>query len=539
MHDERVDLSDPEDRRKLFDALFMPDARTPGFLGARWILGRAMGAIYFSVFYSLAYQIHGLIGARGILPVAQLLPYVRHAHPLARFWYVPSLLWIDSSDAALSALVVLGLVASLTLLLGVAPRASLLVCGVLFVSFVTAAQEFSSYQSDGMLLEATAIGLFFFPAGLFPGLAADRPPSRAARFLLLWECFRIYFESGVAKLASGDPTWRNFTAMDHYYENGPLPTWIGWWAQQLPHGFHAATAALTLFVELPFVWLMFGPRRVRPWVFGVLSALQVGIIATSNYCFLNYLVLLLGVLLLDDGHLARIGLPFARRARRAATPRPPPRWRAWVSAVALSWLFYATIATFAFAGAPEPIRALDAPAALLEPLRVANRYGLFATMTPARYEIAFEGSDDDARWTPYPFRYKPQRLDAAPGIFAPYQPRFEWNLWFASLEPWTRNAWVVGVEQRLLEGSPDVLALFAYDPFHGRPPRYVRAVLWQYHMTTPAILRATGRYWTREPVGVFAPILTRGADGQISVLITPDEADVPLDEDDQGDDGSP
>ena len=90
------------------------------------------------------------------------------------------------------------------------------------------------YQSDGMLLEAAFISLFFAPRGLRPGLGAATPPSNAALFLLRWEWFRIYFESGVVKIASHDKQWASFTAMDHYYENGPLPTWVGWYAQHLP-----------------------------------------------------------------------------------------------------------------------------------------------------------------------------------------------------------------------------------------------------------------------------------------------------------------
>ncbi|HEY0781852.1 MAG TPA: lipase maturation factor family protein, partial [Thermoanaerobaculia bacterium] len=198
------------------------------------------------------------------------------------------------------ALTVGGMVAALLLTANVWPRATIAVCFVLFLSFVSAARDFSAYQSDGMLLEAAFLSFFFAPRGLWPGLGADRPPSVASLFLLRWEWFRIYFESGVVKLASGDEQWRHLTAMDHYYENGPLPTWIGWYAHQLPHGFHAAVALLTLVVELGVVWLAWLPRPFRLACFAVATALQIGIIATANYAFLNYLVLALGFLLLDD-----------------------------------------------------------------------------------------------------------------------------------------------------------------------------------------------------------------------------------------------
>ena len=105
---------------------------------------------------------------------------------------------------------------------------------------------------------------------------------------------------------------------------------------------------------------------------------------------------------------------------------------------------------------------------MLEPFRVADRYGLFAVMTHARYEIEFQGSTDGKTGLPYPFRYKPQDVRKAPGIYAPYQPRFDWNLWFASLGTWQEYRFVVWTEERLLNNEPDVLALFAGNPFRGR-----------------------------------------------------------------------
>ncbi len=100
----------------------------------------------------------------------------------------------------------------------------------------------------------------------------------------------------------------------------------------------------------------------------------------------------------------------------------------------LSWIFYATTAELIWMFSILPLP--TAPVAALEPFRIANRYGLFGIMTRGRYEIEFQGSDDGKTWVPYPFRYKPQDLSQPPGIYAPYQPRFDWNLWFASLGSW-------------------------------------------------------------------------------------------------------
>ncbi len=122
----------------------------------------------------------------------------------------------------------------------------------------------------------------------------------------------------------------------------------------------------------------------------------------------------------------------------------------------------------------------------------------------------------------YPFRFKPQALNRAPGIYAPYQPRFEWNLWFASLGPWQQNPLVPRTEQRLLANDPDVLALFAANPFPGSPPRQVRAVLWQYWFTSGKQKRMTGDWWRRQLLGLYAPILQRDDMGGISIVAMPD-----------------
>jgi hypothetical protein len=135
-------------------------------------------------------------------------------------------------------------------------------------------------------------------------------------------------------------------------------------------------------------------------------------------------------------------------------------------------------------------------------------------MTEARYDIEFQGTRDGRTWLVYPFRYKPQDPRERPGIYAPYQPRFDWNLWFASLAPWRDSPWVVLAQLRLLERSPSVLALFRSDPFRGAAPTAVRTVLWEYRFTDAATRRATGRWWDRTLLGPFAGVLARGADGR-------------------------
>ena len=476
---------------------------TRSYLWPRWLFLRALGLIFLSAFYSFAFQIHGLIGEHGILPAGPYLHAVRDALGAVQgAWYAPTLLWFGAGDRALTVVVVAGIVSSLLLTVNVWPRLTIALCTALFLSCIAALQDFSSYQSDGMLLEAGFLSLFFAPRGVRPGLGATDPPSPFSRFMLVWEWFRIYFESGVVKLASGDPHWRDFTAMDEYYQNGPLPTWLGWYVQHFPHWYHAFTVVFTLVVELALVWAVFLPRPFRLACAAIVTALQVGIIATANYAFLNYLVLVLGVLLLDDALLVRLGL------RTPATDVPvrarSAPWR-WVETGVLAVAFWATLTAFVSETSSSP---LTMPARLLAPFRIANAYGLFAVMTEARYEIEFQGSRDGVTWVAYPFRYKPQDLFERPGIYAPYQPRFDWNLWFASLGPWERSSWVVAAQQRLLENSPSVLRLFRSNPFAGGPPpALVRTVRWQYWFTDLATKRRTGAWWRRRELGPFTGVV--------------------------------
>jgi len=500
----------------------------------RWFFVRTLGAIYFSAFFSLVFQIRGLIGPAGILPAGDYLQAVTHTlGHWQRFWYAPTVLWWSSGCGMLLAVCWAGMIASILLLLNFWPRAMLFICFVCFLSFVSAGQDFSGYQSDGMLLEAGFISLFFTPPGLRPGFAVAHAPSRASLFLLLWEWFRIYFQSGAVKLLSGDPQWRNFTAMDEYYQNGPLPTWIGWYVQHLPHWFHAATVYATLALELGLVWMMFLPRRWRIVCFFIVTPWQIGVILTANYTFLNYLVLAMGVLLLDDQFVLDI-LPDRWRGRLIALQQDHPtdqatsirdglwRWRLAklvLSSLLLFWVAYATSAQSIWMFTRAPLVML--PVRALEPFRIANTYGLFAVMTRGRYEIEFQGSNDGQNWTAYPFRYKPQELNGRPGIYAPYQPRFDWNLWFASLGSWRDYPIVPNTEVRLLANEKDVLALFRSNPFAGDPPRQIRAVLWQYWFTTLAEKRATGMWWRRQQIGLYAPTLQRSEDGQIKVVAWP------------------
>jgi len=240
-------------------------------------------------------------------------------------------------------------------------------------------------------------------------------------------------------------------------------------------------------------------------------------------------VLALGFLLLDDKFLSRF-IPQKWRTTETKisieTENAPPRLKMRevillpFTAGLLTLVFYVTTAELVWMfwrSCPLP----TAPVAALDPFRIANQYGLFAVMTRGRYEIEFQGSRDGQSWTAYPFRYKPQEITVPPGIYAPYQPRFDWNLWFASLGSWRQYPIVTSTEERLLVNAPDVLALFASNPFPKDPPAQIRVVLWQYWFTSMDEKRAKGLWWRREMLGLYGPTLSRSAEGKLQVLDWP------------------
>src|SRR5215475_11194628 len=129
---------------RVFRWLFAPMSGESQRVMARWLFLRALGAIYFSAFFSLVFQIRGLIGPGGISPAGDYLHAVTGTlGHWQRFWYAPTVLWWSSEPVMLIVVCWVGMIASALLLVNIWPRGMLVVCFVCFLSFVSAAQDFS------------------------------------------------------------------------------------------------------------------------------------------------------------------------------------------------------------------------------------------------------------------------------------------------------------------------------------------------------------------------------------------------------------
>ncbi|MFP2930238.1 lipase maturation factor family protein [Pyxidicoccus sp. 3LG] len=467
---------------------------------------RLTGATFFIAFTSLGRQVLGLYGSRGIRPVHERLESLKEEVPgPERLRMMPSVFWLDASDEALVRASRAGQVLSLALTFNMAPRYSAAALWALYLSYVAVGREFLSFQWDVLLLEMGLLAALTAPGGLRPGLGREAP-SALDVFLLRLLVFRLYFGSGVSKLQSGDRTWRELTACDHYYETAPLPTRGGWYAHHLPAWFQRASTATVLGVEAGLPFLTFAPRRLRHLAFWAFNGLQATIIATGNYGFFNLQALVLGLWLLDDEALRRV-LPL--EAREPARPRP--LWRTGLSAVVAAPMAALGVSEVLhrFGGMPrrpeQLARAMDWLESRARPLRSVNPYGLFSVMTVERPEILVEGSNDGEAWKEYSFHFKVGDPARPPRQVAPHQPRLDWQMWFAALG--SPPSWFIAFLARLLEGSPEVLGLLAGNPFPDGPPKMVRAVLYDYQMADLEERRRTGAWWKRERLGLYVPPL--------------------------------
>jgi predicted DCC family thiol-disulfide oxidoreductase YuxK len=472
----------------------------------RRLFVRSLGLVYLAAFLSLAVQVQGLLGSEGILPAGEYLDFVAARAGGERYYLVPTWLWLGDSDTALSLVCWGGAAISLLVVGGVLPGPLLLLLWSLYLSMTAVGRTFLNYQWDALLLEIGFLAVFLAPVRAWPRLAAERPPSRIALWLLRWLLFRLMFLSGFVKLASGDAVWWNGTALDYHFWTQPLPTWTAWYAAQLPAGFLKGSVLAMFLIELAVPFLIFGPRRLRIAAFFPLAGLQIAILLTGNYGFFNLATLALCILLLDDRFLGRF---YPRRVmeRLPASARPSRLRRALLIPVA-AWLLVTSSALFmARLGLADAIpRAAWTAVRWTQPLRSVSSYGLFANMTESRPEIVLEGSNDGVTWQTYEFRWKPGDPRRRPAFVTPHMPRLDWQMWFAPLRGYQRATWFRYFIARLFEGSPSVEGLLEHNPFPDDPPRYLRASLYEYRFAGPALHRQTGVWWDREWKGLFAPV---------------------------------
>jgi hypothetical protein len=485
-----------------------------------------LAIIYLIAFASFWVQADGLIGSRGILPVAHTMEIVDGnleqdgVGPAGKFFRFPTVFWGASSDAAVQAVCVAGMVAALVAGLGLLGPLPIFVMWLLYLSVCTVGQIFFGYQWDILLLETGFLAIFFAPWRLRPGPWFAREPSRIVLFLYRWLLFRLMLGSGLVKIGSGDETWwPSMSAMSVHYETQPIPSWTAWYIHNLPADMHKFSTASTLVLELLVPFLLFAPRRLRFLAGFLFIGLQIAILSSGNYTFFNWLTIVLCIPLFDDSLLPA---KFRNRIVRMEAGESP-RWasttlrvvRVTLLCIVLTVscsLFYNQVdrflLRFGLGGTYQMGRPITALYSAISQFRSISTYGLFAVMTTDRPEITIQGSADGKEWKDYVFKYKPGPENRAPPFVAPHQPRLDWQMWFAALRSFQNRStrgWMEPFLFRLLQGSEPVLGLLSENPFPDQPPKFVRAVISDYRFTDAAEREETGNWWHRSGELPYAP----------------------------------
>jgi hypothetical protein len=471
----------------------------------RFVILRLLGFVYAVAFLIAAQQLVPLIGEHGLTPVWQFLGTIHSqlGSRTAGMLHVPTLFWFGVSDYELSIFAWIGFVLALVVLAGYANAILLAVLWAMYMSIVHIGQIWYGYGWEIQLLETGFLSIFLCP--LLDGRPfPKRPPPLLVIWLFRWLGFRIMIGAGLIKMR-GDPCWRDLTCLYYHYETQPIPSPISRYLHCAPHWFHNAETAWNHFIELIVPWFSFGPRTGRHVAGVLLVTFQIFLIISGNLSFLNYLTIIPFLACFDDTLLGRI-LPssLVRRAERAAEEAALSHVQMGL-AIALSVLVaYLSIA---------PVLNLVSGRQLMnysyDPLDLVNTYGAFGTVGRERDEIIFEGTDDahissETKWKEYEFKAKPGDPNRRPPFVAPYQPRIDWQIWFAAMASPAEYPWTLHFVWKLLHNDPGTLSLIANNPFPNTPPHYIRARLYRYQFE-PLGEKA---WWKREPIGEWLPALS-------------------------------
>ena len=449
-------------------------------------LFKGMGLIYLMAFISLWVQIDGLYGPGGILPFDWIKKNLSELSEHSR-WEYPSLLWWLNNHLSIHLLCGLGVLASFMMILGVLPKVSASISWIVYLSFVSMGQVFMRYQWDILLLEAGFITLFHHP--------------KTSYHIIIWPyrwlLFRLMFSSGLVKVVSGDPAWASLEALGYHYFTQPLPNFISWIAFHLPAWFHQISTVVMFIVELIVPFFIFFPRRFRLSGFYTFLFFQFFIVATGNYGFFNWLAIILCLSLVDDRHWSWL---FNTKKNK---PNPPLKKYQMIPS-------YCLLCFVIVMGGLNLLRIFGAPSlSWMSPVEKINRnfylvnsYGLFSVMTTKRFEIRLQFSNDLNEWEDMDFKYKPDREKKRPPFLLFHMPRLDWQMWFAALTPHPPR-WFQRFVYRLLNKDYAVLKLMGHDSFVDRPPKYIRAVLFDYRFSTVDEFFDEGKWWKQTYKGDY------------------------------------
>jgi len=462
----------------------------------RLVLQRSLAVVYLIAFIAVIHQFKPLLGEHGLLPVPEfvkLVPFT--ASPSFFFWF--------PTNFAFDLLGWIGIALSLFAISGYSEKFGNYISAgtwgalwLIYLSYVNVGQVFYAFGWESLLLEAGFLAIF---------LGSEKTtPSFLVILLFNWVLFRLMFGAGLIKIR-GDYCWLDSTCLQYHYETQPMPNPLSWHFHWLPVWVHKTGVLFNHFVELVIPFAYFAPYELSA-VAGIITILfHMWLFASGNFSFLGLLTMVLAVSTISDS--------WWKRVIKIRPPKLTKPGRFYFTATVVLTVL---VAVLSFNTVRNMISRNQLMNASFEPLHLVNTYGAFGSITRPRYEVVIEGTDDSVitgatRWREYEFIGKPGDVNQIPPQIAPYHLRLDWLMWFAALSTPAQHPWFINLMEKLLEGDKAVLGLLRYNPFPDRPPEYVRALLYEYHFTTPEEKRRTGAIWKRKFVGVYFPTVSLDA----------------------------
>lgn len=476
----------------------------PTYWLTRFVILRLLGLVYAIAFLVAINQIIPLIGSNGLLPLGLYLKQVSQALGSAGAGFVrlPSIFWIWHSDAALLTVAWIGFILSLVVTAGFTNAPLLGILWFLYMSIVHAGQDWYGYGWEIQLTETGFLAIFLCPLldmRPFP----KRPPPFPIILLFRWLIFRIMIGSGLIKVR-GDQIWRNGTALYYHFETQPIPGPLSRWFHFLPRIILKMGVWFNWLAELVAPLFIFWPRIGRHIVGVIIVLLQIVLILSGNLSFLNWLTIIPALACFDDGFweklLPRKLVKMSQDAAAQAEESTPMLTTAWVITALVVVLSIQPVLNML-----SPVQVMNSS---FDPLDLVNTYGAFGTVGQERTNVVFEGTMDDttgnkANWKPYVYKYLPTLPDKQPPQIAPYQPHLDWQMWFAAMSTPDQYLWTYNLMWKLLHNDADAVSLFEGNPFPGKPPRYIRAMLYGYRFAKPG--NPQHLWWNIQQLGEWIP----------------------------------
>jgi hypothetical protein len=462
----------------------------------RFALLRLLGFVYLFAYLSLALQVRALIGHHGILPADLFLQKVQAYG--GGFWQLPSLFWLGINDTVLVIGAWSGVALSIVILFGYANAIMLIVLWILYMSYVHIGQLFYGYGWEIQMIETGLLAAFLVP--LFDGRPFPKQPTPIpVIWLFRWLLFRVELGTVLIKLRA-DECWKTLTCLYYHFETNPIPNPLSPWFHYLPKPVLRFGGAFTLFAQFIPPLFFFGPRMLRI-VAGLLTLLMQALItASGNYSFFNWLTILPIFSLFDDAFLTRfVPKRLADKAKRAEAAGERHTWHE-----RLAWVFFGVTLLLSIPVVRNLASNHQAMNASYNSWDIVNSYGAFGAVNKERYELIIEGFNGH-EWKEYNFIGKPGSVERPLRQIAPYQPRIDWQIWFAAMSDPADQPWLLHFVWMLLKNDPLATGLLAENPFPDAPPQEIRIEIYRYKFNKPWSVKPV---WSRELIGTWLPPVT-------------------------------